>query len=182
MIKRLSSLGGLFASLMLASGTSMAQCREGFENPAVTATTPTADFIDNNDGTVTHIRTGLMWKRCSEGQAWDASESSCTGTVSTYTWQQALQAVSQGYAGHHDWRLPNIKELVSIVEERCWSPAINLEIFPNAPSNAYWSSSPNFSEDTGTSFASWNITFSDGTYAPPSKIFPDRVRLVRDAN
>ena len=30
--------------------------------------TPTEDFTENGDGTVTHYKTGLIWKRCVEGR------------------------------------------------------------------------------------------------------------------
>ena len=68
-------------------------------NTAIPATTPTASFVDNSDGTVTDQTTGLMWKRCPEGQSW--SGSACTGAAGSMTWQSALQgAATATYAGH----------------------------------------------------------------------------------
>jgi len=60
-------------------------------------------FVDNRDGTVSDIATGLMWARADSGRAMN--------------WQQAL-AFCEGLelAGHDDWRLPNAKELQSIVD------------------------------------------------------------------
>ncbi|MDP2902572.1 MAG: hypothetical protein Q8N96_05635 [Methylovulum sp.] len=46
-----------------------------------TPTTPTSDFTDNNDGTVTHKTTGLTWMRCAMGQTWTGA--ACTGTADT---------------------------------------------------------------------------------------------------
>lgn len=66
----------------------------------------TNDFIDNGDGTVTDQATGLMWMQ----------EDSDEGL----NWEEALQFVqtknSENYLGHSDWRLPNAKELQSIVD------------------------------------------------------------------
>jgi hypothetical protein len=39
-------------------------CTAAFATP----TTPTGDFIDNGDGTVTHNTLDLVWMRCSMGQ------------------------------------------------------------------------------------------------------------------
>ena len=116
------------------------------ENTAVPATTPDGDFtLDNTYGTAYHQKTGLTWKRCAEGWDWNGSTYTYNGSVAnTYTWSQALQLgpALGTFAGFSDWRLPNQKELNSIVEQRNWNPAINTTIFPNAPESYFWSASP----------------------------------------
>jgi hypothetical protein len=63
-------------------------------------------FADNGDGTITDNATGLMWTKSDSG----------TGM----NWQEALAWVqtknAENYMGHSDWRLPNAKELQSIVD------------------------------------------------------------------
>lgn len=61
------------------------------------------DFVDNGDGTISDLATGLMWQQYDDGNSRD--------------WKTAL-SYSEGLslAGHSDWRLPNIKELHSIVD------------------------------------------------------------------
>lgn len=125
--------------LLFCSYSSAQNCEN--ENTSIISTTPTGDFVDNNNGTVTHTKTGLMWMRCSLGQNWTGS--GCEHTAASYSWQGALVAAKgHSFAGYSDWRLPNINELESIVEERCWAPSINSFIFPNIPPNWFWSSSP----------------------------------------
>jgi hypothetical protein len=128
---------------------------------SIPASTPTSRFTDNHDGTVTDTATGLTWKRCAEGLTWDGS--SCTGDEASFTWQEALQQAGSvnsagGYAGHADWRLPNIKELRSIVERQCLGPAINLSVFPGASASHFWSGSP----IAGFSLYAWGVLFSYG--------------------
>lgn len=61
------------------------------------------DFVDNGDGTITDRATGLMWAEADSGR--------------TMNWEQALAyAENLAYAGYDDWRLPNAKELQSIVD------------------------------------------------------------------
>ncbi len=61
------------------------------------------DYIDNGDGTITDRATGLMWMKKDCG--------------TTMNWKEALAcAENLKYAGHNDWRLPNAKELQSIVD------------------------------------------------------------------
>lgn len=140
----------------------------------ITPSTPTSRFILNNNGTVTDNQTGLMWMRCSLGQMWDGT--TCTERASTYTWAQALATASEtNYAGFSDWYLPNIKELTSIVETACYNPAINQTVFPNTPSNGYWSSSP----DADYNFGAWDVDFYGGYDGSNYKDNSWHVRLVR---
>ena len=148
-------------------------------NLSIPPSTPSADFIDNGDGTVTHRKTGLMWMRCSLGQSW--SGSSCEGSAVGYPWQSALQAARNlntagGYAGRTDWRVPNIKELRSIVEQQAYSPSINSSVFPGTPVSGYfWSASA----ATGCSEYAFSVYFYDGGAHHTIKVGAFRVRLVR---
>jgi len=144
----------------------------------ISQTAPASEFTINGDGTVSHEETGLTWMQCSLGQAWDDSD--CWGTASLYTWQEALQASEgEAFAGHSDWRLPNIRELRSIVEYACHSPAINLATFPaTAETGAAvvaWSSSPY----AGLSKNAWGVSFYAGGDGYDLKLEGFSVRLVR---
>ncbi|WP_034763539.1 DUF1566 domain-containing protein [Chrysiogenes arsenatis] len=118
-------------------------------NNAITPTTPDSRFTIHNDGTVTDTKTGLMWQRCSLGQTWDSTNTTCSTDTSNHNWQQALAAAEAStFAGYNDWKLPNQKELSSIVEYACSEPAINTDIFPATPSSWFWSSSPKADENS----------------------------------
>ena len=68
---------------------------------------PLPRFSDHADGTVTDNLTGLMWSK------------NANPAGSSKTWQGALDYVKTvNIGGYTDWRLPNIKELSSLVD---WS-------------------------------------------------------------
>lgn len=61
------------------------------------------DFIDNTNGTITDNATGLMWMKNDSNEGMN--------------WEDALQyAEASTFADYTDWRLPNVKELQSIVD------------------------------------------------------------------
>ena len=144
-------------------------------NASMAESTPATEFTDHGNGTVTHSRTGLMWKRCAEGQTWSAG--TCGATADYMTWAEALTAArNANFAGYTDWRVPNIKELKSIVEDKCYGPSINTSIFPGTPADGFWSASAY----VGDSSYAWYVNFGVG-YAnlDGGKNGAGRVRLVR---
>ncbi len=61
------------------------------------------DFVDNRDATITDRATSLMWMKGDSGRV--------------MSWGEALAyAEDLDFAGYDDWRLPNVKELQSIVD------------------------------------------------------------------
>ncbi len=140
------------------------------------ASNPTSVYaIDSVNGTVTDTRTGLMWDRCPRGQ----SGGDCaTGGAGGYTWQGALDGVATvgTYKGFNDWRLPNVRELRSLVEECRRAPSINEFAFPNTPLLFFWSGSPS----AGGAANAWFVEFQDGVGNTVSRSNASgRVRLVR---
>ena len=121
----------------------------------------------NNGSEVTDSATGLIWKRCAEGMTW--SGVSCTGSATEYTHEAALQL------GINGWRLPNIKELTSIVDHSRKSPAIDLTAFPTTTPVFFWSSSP-YPFD---SVSAWVVYFYDGSVDIKNRSSGYYVRLVR---
>ena len=139
-------------------------------------------YVDNGNGTVTDRRTGLTWEK-----------KTSTNVDHFYGWQEALDYVASlnamnggaGFAGHNDWRLPNVKELLSIVDYGRFNPSIDPIFGPTAGNFTrvrYWSS---------TSWAAyypesnaWAVDFSDAYahytgLAPFGKTSAIKVRAVR---
>lgn len=116
---------------------------------------------------VTDKQTGLIWRRCSEGQTW--SDSTCTGAASTFT-HEGARVHAQSQTG---WRLPTVKELGSIVDKTSNSPVIDSTAFPATVSSWYWSSSL-----LGVVDYAWYVSFKDGhaNYNRHNSVY---VRLVR---
>lgn len=125
----------LFSALLAVGQVSAQEClRE-----KILASTPTDNFIiypegAKLEGTVIHKHTGLMWSRCSYGQfGFDCGE----GELVPLLWKDALQVADNlELGGFSDWRIPNEKELASLVDVQCIQPSINLDVFPNTPSRS----------------------------------------------
>ncbi|TDO99941.1 DUF1566 domain-containing protein [Marinomonas balearica] len=136
--------------------------------------TPDSRYTVHTDGTVTDTETRLMWKQCPEG----LSGNDCnTGSANTFTWKAALeQAKAASDAGYTDWRLPNVKELGSLVALDRYRPSINLTIFPNTPASYFWSGSP----FAFSSNYAWFVYFYHGYGSNCCRSSSYHVRLVRD--
>jgi hypothetical protein len=142
-------------------------------------------YIDNGDGTITDRTTGLMWEKLS-------SDGSIHDYGNSYTWDDAFAVKvatlnSTNFAGHTDWRLPNVKELQSIVNYQnsipAESPAFNTGCLSGCTSsscsctqpNSYWSSTTYLPYPTNA----WNVYFPDGNLFNGTKSFDFYVRAVR---
>ncbi|MDH4161917.1 MAG: DUF1566 domain-containing protein [Nitrospirota bacterium] len=119
----------------------------GMAGPAKAGT-----LVDNGDGTVTDTGTNLMWEQAQ------------TVPPATYTWEEVITRCEDlvlPAAGYADWRLPNVKELLTIVDDTRYDPAIDPVCFPNTQSYAFWSSSTNFLSSTGA--IAWGVEFYHGS-------------------
>ncbi len=98
---------------------------------------PVPRFTDNLDGTVTDSLTGLIWVK----------DAGCSGAAQ---WADALVSCNNLAAGQcgledgslpGDWRLPNVKELSSLIDYGNHSPALPTgHPFINSGGGPYWSS------------------------------------------
>jgi len=128
-------------------------------------------FVDNGDGAVTDNCTGLMWQQMTADVDGDGHLTKQDGLP----WCNALAYCENlSYAGHDDWRLPNARELGSIVDYGRWWQAID-PVF-QAFSETYWTSTPYV---FWSGFA-WRVDFSDGNLCVASAdSWTYRVRAVR---
>jgi hypothetical protein len=108
---------------------------------------PVPRFTDHGDGTVTDNLTGLMWTK-------DAN------MYGQRTWADALSdCASCTEGGHSDWRLPNVRELHSLIDYGRYNPAFPAgHPFTNVQSSWYRSSSTYASATS----AAWLVNLSNG--------------------
>ncbi|MDR7121203.1 DUF1566 domain-containing protein [Rheinheimera soli] len=142
----------------------------------ITTTKALSSFQLNTDGTVLDTTTKLMWSRCLVGQSWDSSSRSCTGTAQQLDWSEALlDAQRSTLAGYGTWRLPNAKEVLTLIERSCVDPAINLTAFPASNSENIWTSTTMITQPE----RAWAIAMYSGKNNTKEKITRLYVRLVR---
>lgn len=142
--------------------------------------TSTSRYLVNGDGTATDLVTGLMWKQCPEGLSGDDCSA---GTPATLVWGGSMKAARDStFAGHSDWRLPNMKEFQSIVAFDKYNPAINTEVFPNPGAVLnFWTSTPRTL--TSPVNQSWRINFAIGLNEQKNRTGSQNSQLlVRDAD
>ena len=142
-------------------------------------------FIDNGDGTITDLNTHLMWEKKSD-------DASIHDRDNVYSWTSAFGVFIHGlnvanFAGHNDWRLPNKRELDSILSAQAVNPSVSAAFnsgcsagcAPTAcsctPSSNYWSSTSYAASPDGA----WVVSFGIGFVFPDNKSNNYCARAVR---
>ncbi len=136
-------------------------------------------FRDNGDGTVTDLNTGLMWVKSgyAESEVTPAVPYQKDGPWRSYYWNHALIYCDRlETAGYSDWRLPNLKELVSILDLSRMDPCVDEKYFPATRADFYWTST-SFSFQTSQA---WYVYFNLGYVNHLNKNNYLYIRPVRD--
>ncbi len=144
---------------------------------------PSPRFNDNNNGTVTDYLTGLIWLKkgnCAQFFLGDSIGNNHR------LWEDAITAANSLKSGFceladgskaGDWRLPNLKELNSLIDFGRYNPALPLycPLAGTTFSGIYWSST------TRVAFpiTAWSINFYNGQNDYNLKAAPHGVRAVR---
>lgn len=188
----------VLGSAVYAAGCSMGACSTFTPTPTATSTpTPClGGFCDKGDGTVIDATTGLQWEKKSyDGGIHDFGN--------TYMWTQLIGGeIPNGtafttflaslnrppcFAGHCDWRLPTITELLSIVNYDTVDPAVfsafnvgclsecTITACSCTASYLYWTSSTYYLPRR----LAWTVSFSGGTSFTEDKTGSAAARAVR---
>ena len=179
LVRSAQDQSGAKAVRMVKGGATPAEAfASGYASSGVCTTQAPTDFklnawLENADGTLHDSGTGLTWDRCVLGQSWSASMNGCVGTPETLSWSAAhVRANGANFFGLTYWRVPNVKELESIVDRRCSSPALNPDFFRENKETLTWSSTPG-----------WAVNMADGSVlSGQPATFGMSVRLVRGGN
>jgi hypothetical protein len=153
----------------------------------------TLSYTDNGDGTITDNNTGLMWEKKGDngglhdkdnGYPWTGN-----GTQETiWDWLDDVNAEGgTGFAGYSDWRIPNAKELESLVSFQSAPPMTSAAFHNNCVAGVtvltgsctvtsnYWSST---TWPTSPSMAA-GVSFYEGLLFVYDKVSAPKVRAVR---
>ena len=148
-------------------------------------------FTDNGDCTATDNLTGLMWEVKSNYDSigdfdnpndadnmyhWQGALELCENLILNNDGEWTIGTPNSSGAKYDDWRLPNLRELQSLVDYSKVNPTIDTDCFPNTwSSSMYWSSTT----FVNTLAEAWGIGFYYGYSLESAKSTPSYIRAVR---
>jgi len=149
-------------------------------------------FVDNGDGTISDLNTGLMWeKKSNDSSIHDVDRTyfwSKSGAFTVWDWLGLVNTEDgTGFAGHNDWRLPNRRELDSLVDFSHFNPSVVPAFNASCTEGCvltecsctaladYWSSTTSAASTT----LAWAVEFARGAADNRGKATARAVRAVR---
>ena len=118
-----------------------------------------ADFVRDNRGIVIDNVTKLEWQ--------DNEISAIMNWTNAINYCESLTL-----GGHSDWRLPNINELNSIIDDTKSSPSVDTDVFRNVVTKYYWSSTTMmYDSQYEDPIYAWYIDFDNGVYGAYDKSY-----------
>jgi hypothetical protein len=151
-------------------------------------------FVDNGDGTISDLSTGLMWEKKDNAAGIHDKDNKYTWTTGTETMNGTLVSeflaslnAGGGFAGYKDWRIPTRFELETLLDVQALTPTTPLAFATGCPTNCtvltcsctrvslYWTSTTFRVQTTGA----WTVDFSDADTAPILKTTELYARAVR---
>ncbi|MBH1988404.1 MAG: DUF1566 domain-containing protein [Myxococcaceae bacterium] len=146
-----------------AASTSSVRCVRGSKIPLKNRfTDQDGKPIQPTSTRVLDRATGFVWQRIISQESFDLE-----GAIS-YCRQFGLEGAS--------WRLPSIKELLTIVDYSSYKPSIHRIVFPETLSSKFWSSTP-FVGQSGTM---WGLNFAHGRTSILGSAQKFMLRCIRD--
>jgi hypothetical protein len=153
----------------------------------------TLAYSENGDGTITDLNTGLMWEKKGDSGGLHDKDNlyvwSGNGLEETiWDWLDDVNSEGgTGFAGHNDWRIPNVREFQSIVNYGAASPAVSPAFNTGCTggcsnttcsctvSSGYWSGTTQRDNPN----AAWHPSFGFGSLGASGKGISFYVRAVR---
>lgn len=124
----------------------------------------TYDMDATDPKKVCDMTTGLFWEQLPDG----VNEYNLNPGTAQAHWA----ALGAG------WRVPEVQELVGVVDYTIFIPAVNTSVFSNVQSSFYWSASSNASNSAGA----WSVHFGDGSVDTLAKTTVNFVLCVRSGS
>lgn len=114
-------------------------------------------LVPSADGAlVIDTQARLAWPRCAEGMRWTGN--SCTGVALRYTYGEAQALVRQRWKEEGvRWRLPRVPELRRLVNRAARPPALDPQLFPNAPREWHWTGTASVNAVSVNPYAYGNV-------------------------
>ncbi|MBF0240806.1 MAG: DUF1566 domain-containing protein [SAR324 cluster bacterium] len=110
-------------------------------------------YTDNTDGTITDNITGLIWQKEDDNTSYSNLD------------RAGIYCDNLELGGQKDWRLPHIKELLTIVNAVNGNPAIDTTYFIGTKGKSYWASVNKDGISGSVDFYSGRMSYNaDGTY------------------